>query len=254
MVDNHLPSNIKRFASKNLEFKTISYQSELWYQIHVPSFNQEYVWKEFDKPKYKERWYTWGNTDSICFTEKAMHIELTDIDNDGIVLDFMHSSDNTGQTVEIRKSYLSSIGITSPYFEWGHKKPWKVIPFTENNSHYFINPEHFSSVGIHEASDGVTYGEVVCDFYNYTSGKYHWVNTTPDYGVWLETLSGDSTAWQKFRADYHFIRTIKGVTTTLAGKNIQCKMELTEDDGEMITWRWYNFTGGGIQNPSLTID
>lgn len=153
VVDNYLPNSIKRIAS-SVNYSTITFQGVKWYRIYVPNFNKLYEWKKFNKPSLNEKWYTWGSNSSILFETKAMFIRQTENSTGHLEFDFTHPTSNLGQKVAINKSYLSSKGITNPIFEWGEKIPWKIISYSENATHYFINPEHFSIVGMHEATSG----------------------------------------------------------------------------------------------------
>ena len=152
-IDARLGSRLKRLASRNFNFSTITFQSVQYYRLYIPSFNREYVWKEFKEPD-SESWYTWGSSSSIEFETKAMYTKITEEASNGIVVRFDHPTDNEGQKVAINKEYLASKGVTTPYFEWGKVKPWKPIPYTENETHYFIEPEHFSYIGMHDAIGG----------------------------------------------------------------------------------------------------
>jgi len=159
-VDNYLPDDIKRLASKNLKYNTITFQGIDWYRVYVPNFNRNYEWKKYTEPDLNEKWYTWGSNESILFETRAMFIEQTQETTGHLEFDFTHPSDNSGQQVVISKTYLASKGITNPVFEWGEVKPWKPIGYTENATHYFIEPEHFSAIGVHEASSGTTLGHI----------------------------------------------------------------------------------------------
>lgn len=153
VVDNYLPNSIKRIAS-SVNYSTITFQTVKWYRIYVPNFNRLYEWKKFEEPSLNEKWYTWGSNSSILFKTKAMYIRQTENSTGHLEFDFTHPTSNSGQKVAVSKSYLSSKGITNPVFEWGEKIPWKVISYTQNATHYFISPEHFSIVGMHEATSG----------------------------------------------------------------------------------------------------
>jgi len=153
VVDTYIPE-IKRLATRGITYKTITFQSVQWYRISVPNFNRQYEWKEYQTPVKGDKWYTWGSNQSIEFETRAMHIQQTVETNKHLEFDFSHPTDNSGQVVSFSKSYLLSKGITTPYFEWGEVIPWRQIGYIENETHYFIHPEHFSWVGIHEASSG----------------------------------------------------------------------------------------------------
>lgn len=167
VVDTYI-SEIKRLATKGITYKTITFQSVQWYRISVPNFNRAYEWKEFDEPTHT-KWYTWGNSESISFKTRAMNIQQTKETNKHLEFDFSHPTDNSGQVVSISKSYLTSKGITTPYFEWGEVIPWRQIGYTENDTHYFINPEHFSYIGVHEVVSGTALGNIICDACNETA-------------------------------------------------------------------------------------
>lgn len=161
VMEEFIPGDIKHFATRNLNYSTVNYSGERWYRIKVPDFNSLYEWKEFEHPVENEKWYTWGNSNSIKFSTRAMYVNLTKESIGSIELGFEHPNDNTGQNVSISKTYLSSKGITKPVFEWGDNTPWKMIGYEENSTHYFINPEHFSFIGIHEAVTGEASGFIV---------------------------------------------------------------------------------------------
>jgi len=226
VVQNLIPDNVKSFASRNLNYSTIQYDGDTWYRITVPDFNSLYEWKEFNMPKKNEKWYTWGNSSSIEFTKKAMYVELTKDSNGGIELSFDHPSDNSGQLVNISKAFLASKGITKPVFEWGDKKPWKMISYTENDTHYFISPEHFSFVGIHESSSGNVPGIIIdrnmstgdlMTLADEQDGSLAVQQTEFTSGYYFILVDGDywTSMWQTFKEEnIHLLTKVRVLLTT----------------------------------------
>jgi len=158
-VQDYMPDDLKSLASKNLQYSTISFQGVDWFRIYIPNFNREYIWKQYDASD-TGKWFTWGSWDTIRFKSRAMKIEIND-DANGMKLDITHDIINDGQMVSFNKTWLSNKGIINPYFE-----NWKPLIFHENNTHYWIEPEHFSFIDVHEAVTGIKDGGV---FWNYDS-------------------------------------------------------------------------------------
>jgi len=147
VIDNYLPA--KQLATKNIKYKTVSYQSEDWYQIQVPNFNRKYEWKSYGEPKINEKWFTWGS-DAFKFQTRAMYIKLIKQSYGALIFDITHDSDQSGQSISISKSFLQKNGIFNPRFENVHG----LIPSSDEGDYYLIYPPHFSKIGIHEASTG----------------------------------------------------------------------------------------------------
>lgn len=151
VVDNFIIA--KQLATKNIKYKTVSYQGEDWYQVQVPDFNRKYEWKSYDEPKINEKWFTWGS-DAFRFQTRAMYIELIEQYYGCLKFDIKHDLDNSGQDIQISKYYLQKNGIFNPRFE----NIDGIIPFSDEGDYYIIYPSHFSIIGIHEVSTG----EIVC--------------------------------------------------------------------------------------------
>lgn len=211
VVKSFFPDDLKRFASKNLKYSTVVYNGDVWYQIHVPSFNRCYEWKEYNTPVLGETWYTWGCNNSVRFQSKAMYVKLQTMRMGSLLFDFSHPSNNDGQIVMINKSYLSTQGIVDPFFEWGDKKTWKHISYTQDEEFYYIFPEHFSLVGVHETASGdISVGFVDS---NLSSDGDSWLlNTTLTGSLFEQQTTYDpgplgGTLWQKFEEPDSFMLT-----------------------------------------------
>ena len=162
VVDSHLGSRVKSFASKNFNFSTISFQGTQYYRVYIPSFNQEYCWKVFDEPD-TDAWYTWGSSSSLNFTKRAMFIKLLNRKyGDSLVFDCHHPVTDAGQGIYFNKSYLNSQGIFNPIFEYGWpRQPLFYVEKTvDGNVFYVVSPPHFSTIEIHEATSGSPTGGV----------------------------------------------------------------------------------------------
>jgi len=239
VVDDFFPDSIKRFASKNLKYSVIFYSGQYWYRIHVPDFNRVYEWKEYIKPDKDEKWFTWGSSQSIEFGTRAMFIELIFDDEGKLIFDFSHASDNSSQIVIINKSYLNSKGISNPYFEWEYKS----LSFDENETHYFINPPHFSTIGIHEASSGFVDTDVLCD------------ETPTETIISITTYDEDNVGsyWQSFNENYTHISKFDVILRPSGGFYATVVMGLAYSDGTSIyganatvyisgnSYKWYTF-------------
>jgi len=157
LVQNFFPSDLRQLASKNLAYKTIEYNGDTWFQLSVPNFNQEYEWGTYRDANIGENWYTWGNKNTIRFQERAMIIKKIKDTIGTLEFDITHNSDTSGQQITISKDYLKSKGITHPVFELNKKLS---LPYTQNETHYFIRPPHFSYLSLHEAVSGTINGSI----------------------------------------------------------------------------------------------
>ena len=187
VVINYFPDDLKRLASKNLNYKTIEYNGNTWFRLYIPSFNNKYEWGTYEDPEIDKKWYTWGNDNSIKFRERAMFIKKIMESVDGLKFDISHSTDNSGQQIAFSKNYLADKGINNPVFELQDKYHYERISYQENSTHYLVSFPHFSEIGIHEAkdgwacdgyinSDGETSSELlISGYYNsYNSSKESW--------------------------------------------------------------------------------
>ena len=205
-VDARLGDKIRQFASRHINFSTITFQGTQYYRVYVPNFNREYAWGKFTEPD-DDKWYTWGSEDSILFYTKAMFIKEKYQTEGHIEFDISHMTDNSGQKVAINKTYLASKGITTPLFEWGEKKAYKLLGYDENETHYIIHPEHFSTIGIHEAASG--YVDTKTDPYYTHGGEYPW--------FYLESGSGGAPNFNtRINCSYLYQPWSGGITNTLA--------------------------------------
>jgi len=158
LVMNFFPDNLKELASKNLRYTTIQYDGDTWYRVHIPDFNHKYEWGTYDEPVLNEKWFTWGSNSSVRFNERAMFIEQIVDEVGSVVFDFS-SSVSSGQMIIINKSFLEDKGIINPEFTLGKIDPsWQPIRYTEDDYYYYLYPQHFSIIGIHERSSGDTFG------------------------------------------------------------------------------------------------
>ena len=165
VIKQLIPQGARSFASKNLNYSTVTFQDNRWYRVRIPDFNRAYSWGTYTDPAVGETWFSWGNNDTVSLSERAMSITKIQEGEGRLILDFDHpGGNNQGQTISISKEYLHEKGITTPVFEWGDKKPWLQISYSENQTHYFLTPEHFSQIGIHEASTGTSEGGFFWDY------------------------------------------------------------------------------------------
>ena len=68
---------------------------------------------------------------------------------------------NRGSEVWLNKTWLrDALNITRPYVEWTHTgTPWLPLTVNETPSHFIVHPQNFSTIGVHEAANGLV------DFY-----------------------------------------------------------------------------------------
>ncbi len=151
------PKDARMLASKNLPYTTITYNGDIWYRLHVPSFNQQYEWGTYTDPEIGESWYTWGNKETIRFQQRAMFIQKIKETMGTLEFDITHSTDTSGQQISINKEYLKNKGITHPVFELNKKRS---LSYTMNETHYLIHPPHFSYLSLHQASSGTVNGSI----------------------------------------------------------------------------------------------
>lgn len=162
VVDNHMPEDIKKLASKGFTYKTITYDGDLWYRISVPNFNRAYEWKEYVEPIADGSWHTWGSDKSIQFETKPMFIELLSESTGSLLFDFNRPGDNSGQQIIINGTYLRSKGIFNPVFEW---MGTRLSYTTTNETTYYWNetvPHYIpgywgNGIWINETWDNETY-------------------------------------------------------------------------------------------------
>jgi len=159
-VMSFIPDDIKKLACKNIKYETIYYNNQYWFRVYIPSFNRGYEWGEYNDPSVGDKWFTWGNIQSVVFQSRAMFIQKIKDTFGSLEFDITHPSNNLGQTILINKLYLQNKGITKPVFEHKHYTIWNQISYKENENYYIINPIHFSTIGIHESSTGNTTGNI----------------------------------------------------------------------------------------------
>ena len=210
-VDSYFANSKDSVASKDIYYQTVTYQGKKWYRIYVEKLNpvshNVYV-KEYNDPKYREAWFSKGSENTIQLSNTPMFIEVTDKVPNTVTVKFSHPVSNAGQPVAFNKSYLASIGITDPVFEWGEKKPWKIINYEETPTHYIINPEHFSYISVHMPTSG---GDFAPTFSGTALGEISsGPNTITDQQTLVTTAlySGSEpgrTIWQVFKIENRMI-------------------------------------------------
>lgn len=64
---------------------------------------------------------------------------------------------NAGAPVRFNKTWLAqTFNVTTPYVEWGHgSEAWKPLPVTDAGTYWVVTPENFSTIGVHEAANGL---------------------------------------------------------------------------------------------------
>lgn len=168
--------DIENIAIKDYYYRSCDENASLngdnkdWMRIELGNFTTaEISIALYSNADVNETWYTKGNNETIKLRSRAMFINKT-VDSIGHVeFDIDHPANTNGQTVYINKSWIQSKGITNPYFEWGDKIPWMHLDYTETSTHYVLNPEHFSSISVHNASSGTTYAYQKGSTYNWTT-------------------------------------------------------------------------------------
>ncbi|RLG13818.1 MAG: hypothetical protein DRN66_03495, partial [Candidatus Nanohalarchaeota archaeon] len=156
-----LLGNIENIAIMDHYFTTVNDTEGEMLKIEIKAQKHDKIMiTSFKEPVLHKKLYTKGSKKSIFLETRAMFIELVKKEKKSLVISFDHPVDHSGQTVIINKAWLRQQGIEHPYFEWGEKKPWKPISYTENETCYFIKPKHFSTIGIHEAASGTTTGSL----------------------------------------------------------------------------------------------
>ena len=253
-ADSYFSDGKDSVATKDLYYQTVTYQGQRWYRIYIEQFNPEahdiFV-KEYKDPKYQEAWFSSGSASTIKMMNQPMFIDVTDKDSTGFIIKFSHPVSNAGQPVAFNKSYLASLGITRPVFEWGEQKPWKMIDYEENATHYIIYPEHFSYISVHMPTSGEAFQP---NFRGTAMGQIMTPETPPWYYSEKQTSAptfkstGGAGQWQLIRVDYPM--TIYGLCCYIrwfhASYNYAYFYESNAAGAEIkLLGNWSNYWGAG---------
>lgn len=100
----------------------------------------------------------WGSNHSVLLDrQEGMYWKLA-MRAGAVVVDLepLAGYGNKGAPVFFNKTWLAGQGITTPLFEWGHVKTWKPLHATETAEGWWVEPESFSQIGVHEVASGET--------------------------------------------------------------------------------------------------
>jgi alpha-tubulin suppressor-like RCC1 family protein len=100
-----------------------------------------------------------GDMESVFVDrEEALWWRLVGAEHGAVIIDFqpLFGRPNTGAAVWFDRDWLASHGIEEPYFEWGHVETWRPLQATEEAGGFWVYPESFSQIGVHEPASGTT--------------------------------------------------------------------------------------------------
>ncbi len=132
-----------------------------WVKIYVDDcLDKEIKLETYDEPVLNEQWYTVGSSESILL-ERPMYITKTVDTSEGLELFFDHPVNHEGQQVKLNKSWLINEGFNLTeglQFALGVVNPWQPLSYTEDEDFFYLNPPHFSTIGIYQSTSGETVG------------------------------------------------------------------------------------------------